>query len=280
MEQTTYKFNINANAFDHALDIFSQFFKQPLFQTETMCREIMAVDAEDSKNRIIDSRRNLQVLKHQLKHTHPYAKFSTGNLKTLAYGDIKRYGTMLSDNIRHFHELYYHPDNMVIVLVGPQSIEELTKLAIEHFSNITNHLINNDNTNIHTTTNIVSTTTKESITTNNEDISIHNRVFNRSMFANAGGKLIRMKPIKDIRDIQIIWELPVTKSLYRKNPCTLLGFLISYKGLNSWFALLQDQGWATSTSSNVRTEFNDFTFFDASVALTEDGLVHWEEVSN
>ena len=53
MEQTTYKFNINSNAFSHALDIFSQFFKAPLFNTETMCREIMAVDAEDSKNRII-----------------------------------------------------------------------------------------------------------------------------------------------------------------------------------------------------------------------------------
>ena len=61
MEHTTYKFNVNSNAFSNALDIFSQFFKKPLFDTGAIKREIMAVDAEDSKNRIIDSRRMLQV---------------------------------------------------------------------------------------------------------------------------------------------------------------------------------------------------------------------------
>ena len=64
MEHTTYKFNVNSNAFSNALDIFSQFFKKPLFDTGAIKREIMAVDAEDSKNRIIDSRRMLQVALH------------------------------------------------------------------------------------------------------------------------------------------------------------------------------------------------------------------------
>ena len=31
MESTSYKFNVNAGAFEHTLDIFSQFFKTPLF---------------------------------------------------------------------------------------------------------------------------------------------------------------------------------------------------------------------------------------------------------
>jgi insulysin len=51
MEQTTYKFNINADAFPHALDIFSQFFKGPLLSTEAISREVMAVDGKCSPPR-------------------------------------------------------------------------------------------------------------------------------------------------------------------------------------------------------------------------------------
>jgi len=123
MEHTTYKFNVNSDAFDQALDLFSQFFKSPLFTTEAICREIMAVDSEDSKNHIIDSRRLLQVLKHQIDPNSQYSKFSTGNLKTLAYGDTDKYGENLSDMIRGFHAAHYQPQSMAVALVGPQPIE-------------------------------------------------------------------------------------------------------------------------------------------------------------
>jgi secreted Zn-dependent insulinase-like peptidase len=106
MESTTYKFNVNAGAFPHALDIFSQFFKSPLFATDAMKREIMAVDAEDSKNRILDARRQLQVMKHLMTPTvSDYSKFSTGNVKTLSFGDVEKYGDTLAHTIRTFHQV-------------------------------------------------------------------------------------------------------------------------------------------------------------------------------
>lgn len=46
-----------------ALDIFAQFFVSPLFSESNTERELKAVDSEDSKNRINDSRRILQVLR-------------------------------------------------------------------------------------------------------------------------------------------------------------------------------------------------------------------------
>ena len=66
MEQTTYKFNVNAEAFPHALDLFSQFFKGiivnittaivfslgPLFSEDAISREINAVDSEGTVNYI------------------------------------------------------------------------------------------------------------------------------------------------------------------------------------------------------------------------------------
>ena len=78
MEATTYKFEVNSDAFKEAVDIFSQFFKKPSFTESAIGREVLAVDAEDSKNRILDGRRILQVLKDQILEEHPYSKFSTG----------------------------------------------------------------------------------------------------------------------------------------------------------------------------------------------------------
>lgn len=257
MDQTTYKFSVNSNAFDQALDIFSQFFKGPLFRTEAMCREIMAVDSEDSKNRIIDSRRLLQVLKHQVDPDSRYSKFSTGNLHTLAYGDEKKYGQHLADTIRSFHQRYYHPHAMAVALVGPQSVDELKELAERHFSGITGDA-------------------QRDSTPKAEWEASPPRT--QSLFVNGGGKLIRLRPVKDLRDMIVVWELPTTHEQYRSNPCYLLSYLLANKGEGSWFAALQDRQWATSTASGVRTHFVDFTLFEATVSLTETGLRHWHEV--
>ncbi|KAJ1437208.1 Metalloenzyme, LuxS/M16 peptidase-like protein [Ochromonadaceae sp. CCMP2298] len=272
MEQTTYKFNINADAFPHALDIFSQFFKGPLLSTEAISREVMAVDAEDSKNRIIDGRRSLQVLKHQIRPSHNYAKFSTGNLKTLAFGDVARYGENLSNVIRAFHQIYYRPENMCVALAGPQGIADLARLAEEHFGGIkvADNSITGDREAI--LASVMDFQTPPQMT------ALGASVATTSLFKHGGGKLIRIKPVRDLHDISIMWELPASRHMYRQNPCSLLGFLIGHKGEGSWFSKLQDLGWATGTSAGMRTTFTDFTLFEAFVALTEEGVEHWEEV--
>ncbi len=63
MESTVYQFDINNDKFEYALSIFSNFFKSPLFTSSAIGREIMAVDSEDAKNRIIDGRRMIQIVK-------------------------------------------------------------------------------------------------------------------------------------------------------------------------------------------------------------------------
>ena len=77
MEYNSYYFNVISKHFEGALDIFAQFFNKPLFNNDAVFREVQAVDSEDCKNRILDSRRNLQVWKSLLNPNHPYSKFST-----------------------------------------------------------------------------------------------------------------------------------------------------------------------------------------------------------
>ena len=281
MESTVYKFEINYESFPHSLDIFSQFFKRPSFTENAIAREVMAVDAEDSKNRILDSRRVLQVTKDLIIKDHPYAKFSTGNVRTLAYGDAEMNAPDLSKAMRNFHLHHYKPENMALCLAGPQSIEELKNLAIEHFSNIYQSQM------MASTDSIVN----EKIPINNQNQpnseefkSNENIVYNNQHHdgfpfrEDVLGSIIRIKPIKDVRDLSILWGVPPTRNLYRKNPYNLIGYLLSQKGPNSIFAILQDKGLAMSNSAGVSTEYNDFSFFEVSISLTEKGLKQWEDV--
>ncbi len=136
MYDTCYYFDVKSSEFSGALDIFSQFFKEPLFNPDAVTREILAVDSEDSKNRILDSRRLLQVMKHLL-HPPPlcsnYAKFSTGNLNTLAQGDPDRYGAETREAMIRFYESNYRSCKKAVTLVGPQNLEELKVLLLYAF---------------------------------------------------------------------------------------------------------------------------------------------------
>ena len=262
MEQTTYKFYVNSEAFPHALDIFSQFFKEPSFDREAMKREIMAVDAEDSKNRILDSRRMLQVLKHLMDPAATaYSKFSTGNLQTLSFGDIDRFGDTLTDTIRHFHRTYYTPDRMAVALVGPQSLEVLSALAKQSFADIAAVTVptsTSASTNPGTDTSpslaslsaeiakviseekemlaaAESLSSGSSAATTTMPAVFRPYLMERDRAETAGEtaeavspsiSLLKLRPVKDVRDLAILWQLPSTRGMYLTNPCHLLGFLL------------------------------------------------------
>ena len=106
MEYTSYYFSVNADQFEGAFDIFSQFFIAPLFNSDAIYREVQAVDSEDSKNRILDGRRNLQVVKSLMDPNHPYSKFSTGNRQTLT--DNNNVNKTI-DAMHSFYKNYYRP---------------------------------------------------------------------------------------------------------------------------------------------------------------------------
>ena len=38
--------------------------------------------------------------------------------------------------------------------------------------------------------------------------------------------IVKLRPIKDIRDMSILWTVDPTRNLYRSNPCRLIGFLL------------------------------------------------------
>ena len=146
---------------------------------------------------------------------------------------------------------------MALALVGPQSLEELHQLAIEQFGGISNP-----------------TEDETPPLLPSSDCVSSDSAF---PFTNTS-KIIRIRPLKEIRDVSLMIPLPPSRSMYRANPSRLLGHLVSYKGEKSLFSLLQSKGWINSLSAGTRTSFEDFSLFEVSMSLTVEGLEHWEEV--
>jgi insulysin len=129
-DYTYYYFDIKNEAFPLAVDMFSHFFKTPLFTETATEREMNAVDSEYKKNLSEDSRRILQVEKSEIVSKGSILnRFSTGGLETLQIPTIR-------EDLLKFHKDYYSANLMNLVMIGRHSLDDLEKLAIENFSEV------------------------------------------------------------------------------------------------------------------------------------------------
>eukprot|EP01033_Poteriospumella_lacustris_P001998 gene1998-1454_t len=271
MEYTLYKFYVNSESFEGALDIFAQFFKSPLLAADSIKREVHAVDSEDSKNRNLDNRRALQVLKDIMDLGISYSKYSTGNLNTLVFGSVEEHGDILVQSVQDFHRQHYLPGKMNLCLVGPQSLQELERLATTVFSDISNPTDNSGHSEEGKSSLAGDTPSHSSGVFMGEDVQQSSLV-------------VQLRPAKDIRDISFMWTLPFVKEQYRSDPAPLITYLLNQGEEGTLLATLQDLGLATAVSGSYRTTFTDpneyksFAVYEVSASLTEEGLRQWPVV--
>ena len=101
-----------------------------------------------------DARRLFQLVKSTSRATHPFCKFSTGNLETLetsdaheqvrAYFDRDSLGDMrpigmrsnVVAQVRRFYETHYSADAMSACLLGRESLDELESMAVDAFGHV------------------------------------------------------------------------------------------------------------------------------------------------
>lgn len=137
---TNYFFNITTSKFKNAFDIFYNLFLNPLFKSETINKEINAVNSEHEKNKFDDSWRVMEVLKHASNNNYPFHKFGTGSKKTLNKPNIR-------EQLLDLYKLY-SSNIMRLVIYTNLPIHKIEKLVKNTFSNIKN---NNNNKLITTT---------------------------------------------------------------------------------------------------------------------------------
>lgn len=247
-ENTNYYFEINFDSLKQALDRFSGFFTCPLFNDASTDKEINAVDSENKKNLQNDIWRSYQLDKSISNYNHPYHKFSTGNLTTLQTLP-KENKINIRDELLKFYNKSYSANLMHLVILGREDLDTLANWATDLFSNVKN--INR---------------TKPSYS--------HQVLLNDQHLM----KLINVKPVKDLKKLEISFKVPDMDKFWESNPSHYLSHLIGHEGNGSLLAFLKLKGWANELSAGRQTISKDNSFFVISIDLTQDGLNNKDSV--
>ncbi|KAG5462150.1 MAG: Metalloenzyme, LuxS/M16 peptidase-like protein [Olpidium bornovanus] len=153
---------------------------------------------------------------HQLERSlsraaHPYSKFGTGNLETLKESPEK-FGLDIRNELLKFHGRHYSANIMRLVVLGRESVDELTKSVVEKFGSIVN-----------------------------KDVAVPS--WPGSPWGNEEAlRLIRVRPVKDMRLLEIAWPYPDQEEHFTSKPSQYIGHLLGHEGPGSILSYLKKKG--------------------------------------
>ena len=239
-DHTNYHFEVYHDAFEGALDRFSQFFISPLFKQEYTEREMNAVHSEYQKNLEQDYWRMRQVKRNLYNSNHPANHFEIGTIETLS--NVNR--TVLLD----FYKKYYSSNMMHLSILSNLDLDSLEKLARKYFSDI------ND-------------TKKDRIKYPLNYLEEKNTL-----------RLLKVEPVKDVKRLVLEFPTPSFYKYYESKPEQLISRLIGYEGKGSLQNLLKSKGLAMGVGAWGQNNTEDYGSLNLWVELTSDGFQNYEEV--
>ncbi|MEZ5599400.1 MAG: insulinase family protein [Pseudomonadales bacterium] len=240
-DHTNFFFDVAPDRFPEALDRFAQFFISPLMSAEYVDREKNAVDSEYQMQRKDDAWRSHMAGMLLMNQQHPITRFNIGNLDTLK-GDVR--GALLT-----FFESHYSSDQMALVVLAPDSLDDLEALVRERFSAIRDKQLGPDDPDV--------------------------RVYDDTLLP----ARIDVKPVQEIREISYAFPVPALRPWYQLKPEVYIANLLGHEGEGSLFATLKALGWATGLSASSNDLDVDESEITVSIALTEEGARHLDEIS-
>lgn len=124
--ETVYFFNVFDYGLEEMFDIFSRFFIDPLFNKDSISREINAVNSEHQKNINSDMWRKHQFTIDLINKSSSINNFGTGSLNTLDHADIR-------EKLINFYNKYYVTDNISICIASSKPILNLKEIIDSTF---------------------------------------------------------------------------------------------------------------------------------------------------
>lgn len=252
-EDTTYFFDVIASSLPGALDRFSDFFVSPLFTESATGREVSAIESEHQKNVPLDSRRLDMLLRIRAHPSHPYSRFTTGNRQTLRDGDGNARAALLD-----FYRDYYTAPQMSLSLTGPQSLDELQRLAVSRFGRVGGG---------------APTSLPASISYDGLP----------PPFAPGSTTALQAVPVRDVRSLTLTWCVPIDGFDFREwvqtKPEQLLVNLLSSRVAGTPWQFLKRNGFASNVEARVEELTRSFVLVSVYAGLTEQGLAQWDDVA-
>ncbi|XP_078421077.1 insulin-degrading enzyme isoform X1 [Cetorhinus maximus] len=246
-EHTNYYFDVSNEHLEGALNRFAQFFLCPLFDASCKDREVNAVDSEHEKNLMNDAWRLFQLEKSTGNPEHRFSSFGTGNKLTLETRPAEM-GLDVRQELLKFHSTNYSSNLMALCVLGRESLDELTDLVVKLFAEVENKCLPVPEYTEHP--------------------------FQEEHLK----QLYKVVPIKDIRNLYVTFPIPDLQKYYKSNPGHYLGHLIGHEGPGSLLSELKSKGWVNTLVGGQKEGAKGFMFFIINVDLTEEGLVHVDDI--
>ena len=246
IDHTNYFFDIENPYFDSALERFAQFFIAPLFDEKYVERERNAVHSEYSAKYADEFRRARDVYRELVAEAHPLGHFSVGNLDTLALEGPRK----LQDDLNTFYTRHYSANRMALVVLSHQSLEYLQERVVSVFSAVASR-------------------------STEEPVAVVNFIPESQLPLE-----VQLRPRKEKRELSFIFQVPDTKLYFREKPTAYIGFFLGHEGKGSLLSLLKSKDWATGLSAGRYLEWRGGSTFGVSIALTEQGESHVDEIQS
>ena len=213
--ETVYYFNVFDEGLNEIMDIFSRFFIDPLFDPDSVNREINAVDSEHKKNIHKDFWKKHQLMLYLTNPDSFTNQFITGSLNTLNKPDIR-------EKVIKFYEKYYIPENISICIGSSQPVEEIEKMIVDTFGHI------------HPSTK-------------------HNKlVISKPFYSINKNKCYHLKSLSTVYELLFIWEIPSQENFIRSRDFTIFDNILKNKSTKSIFFYLKNLGFITSIRSEIK----------------------------
>ncbi|KAK4883510.1 hypothetical protein RN001_006829 [Aquatica leii] len=246
-DHTVYYFDIVPDYLQDTLDRFAQFFISPLFTESATERELNAVHSEHEKNIASDVWRLDQLDKATCNPKHPYHKFGTGNKDTLSHTP-KEQGVSVRSELLKFHDTWYSSNIMALAILGKESLDELEEIVVRLFSPVKDKGVVAPRWDEHP--------------------------FTEEQLGTCG----YIVPIRDVRNLNIVFPLPDLLQYYKSAPGNYISHLVGHEGPGSLLSVLKSRGWSNSLVAGSRPAARGMGFFAISVDLTEEGMFHTNDI--
>lgn len=244
-EHTNYFFDIEKSHFPEGLDRFAQFFIAPRFDQAYVEREKHAVDSEYHARIRDESRRQLDVMLQVANPDHPFNRFSIGSLETLADAP----GHSVRDDLLAFYRKYYAAPAMALTLVSERPLAEMRDMARQAFAAVPSHPVDRKLADV--------------------------PLFRPGVLP----RRLDVVPEQEVRELTLVFPLPETLSHYRTKPVTYISNILGHEGEGSLLSYLKRQGWADSLGAGDGLDFTNGASLDITIALTETGLRHVDDIT-
>ena len=238
LDITNYMFKVNNNAYDEALDRFSDFFKAPKLYPEYTEKEKNAVNAEWSMRREMDFFGQYKLARNMLG-SHPANRFLIGNLETLGDKD----GSQLHSETVAFYNQYYSANIMKAVLLSNLPLAEMEQLAVKHFASI-------ENKNI----------TKPAVTDTPD-------------FSRLGGKRIHYVPNQDVKQLKLDFTISNNSAQFAVKPNEFITYLLGSEMPGTPAYQLKAMGLISTLNASATPDlYGNYGSLSIDIELTDAGM--------